>query len=220
MRRAVGKRVIGRTVNIEETGARLGVRRFEKIEIVVSENVSPRNADGRDRIVEIFKNIEVVENDVAESDSESGRRLLQLDDAVVCEVINLLQIPRLRIAENENVERIGFLLWLQGEFEPFRPVFSGNPLEKLRKHRIARRAGPVSRFQDENEFGIFPGNLKAPVRVSRHDIAPVGDSDVRERAISGIEAAVFVVIVKNDSARHFLRQNRRKETEGKESNRT
>ncbi len=88
-----------------------------EVEIVVADDIPPRHSNqGHDAVV-CFEEGEVVEQDVAERDTEPGLGADQLLDGVARHVTELLPIARLGVAEEMGLEPVGLLLAAEREVD-------------------------------------------------------------------------------------------------------
>lgn len=78
------------------------------VDVVVADDVVPGDADVAERSVEIIEQVEVIEEDIAECDSESGPGSDKFFDDVVGDEVEFLLIAGLWVTEEDDIERCGF----------------------------------------------------------------------------------------------------------------
>ena len=208
MRRAVVEGVVGRPVGALEALVGVPVVDGVVVLVVVAEHVVPGDADQAHGAVQGRGHRKVVEEHVAQGDAEGGLAADQLLDHVVGEVVHLLLVAHLRIAEEQGSEarRLGL--------RPQREVDAGGQGTRRRHARVAlgwrtrrlvdakearqalrvHRRYPACGLDDEEDGVLVCRQPPTAGAVAEHDVAPVGDGHAGQTALGRIAQAVAVVI--------------------------
>ncbi len=205
------ERAVASAEHALERLARVGVVRGLQIHVVVARAVIPGQPDGADDAVEPIVIGQVVEHQVAMGDAERGLDPGGGDDDIVADVADLGDGFRLRVGEQQGVERRRLVLLAQREVDRggqrtgWRDA--GKPLPQIGRalrHVQVGEAGELSRrvnrshvaggLDDEHAIPSADGYGVAPIRIGLHDVAPVGNHDAGHAAPGAVQILEYRAI--------------------------
>jgi len=179
---------------------------------VIAQHIVPRDPDERDRLVVRFEDAEIVEDNVPQRYAKRRAMPFLCDhllDNVMRHVFDLLNIARLRIAEEQGLELIRLLLrrerkvnrfrerprwWNSSEFLRGRSSWLMDVVELRQLVRIDR-CHPPTRLDDEDDRVVGNMRFVLAIGVGGYDLATIGDLDPRDSFFFGISFAIPVGIV-------------------------
>ena len=183
-----------------------------EVEIMVSNDVEPRDANQRNRSVQAAEEIELVEHDVTKSDTELGIGTHQLGHYVIGDIVDLRLVARLRVAEEDSPKLARFLLFVQrkvnrlgqgpgrlraGVTRRGRSVRLVDVVE-ARQEMVVQRGHPTARLEHEEDDVVRRWQTPTPRGIGLHNVHAIGNCNFRNAFLAGIPRLVAVGVMVND----------------------
>src|SRR5690625_1273209 len=81
-----------------------------EIDVVVPDNVTPRQSDVSDQFIQGFKQIEVIKNQISQCCTKGSIKPDHFLNCIIHQVVQFLQVPWLGVPKNQNPEIIRLFL--------------------------------------------------------------------------------------------------------------
>lgn len=225
-----GQKVNGPVVERIVTGTKVALVRLIgelivgciKIDVVIPDDVVPRDSNHRDRLIVRFEDAQVIEDDIAKRNTKRSVVCIffhDLFDDIVGHVLDFLNVARLCVPEHQRFELIGFLLLSQGKVDRLwqrprrcdswesgvrRTVWFVNVIELGELQRIDG-GHPASRLDNKYDRILADSDLVPALCIGEDDFFPIRHACSLHSFFIGISLSVSVCVLVDETSAYGLR---------------